>query len=145
MPDPIITPNPREAVREWFAQFGAACARVDYEAGRSLVASDVVSFGTRAEVVSGLDLLEANQWRGVWPNITDFKIDLKSVHAAGEGSTAWGVATWTSTGYDEEGKPFPRPGRATVALERRDGRWIAVHTHFSLNPGTPPRTFGRGS
>lgn len=141
--DSITTPDPVAAVREWFERFGAACARVDYETGRFLVAPDVVSFGTKAEVVSGLDPLEKNQWRGVWPNINDFNIDLSTLHARGEGNTAWGVAIWTSTGYDESGKPFDRPGRATVALERRDGRWLAVHTHFSLNPGTPPRTYGR--
>lgn len=143
MPDLITSPDPVAAVREWFARFAAACAGVDYATGRALVAPDVLSFGTRAEVVCGLDLLEANQWRGVWPNISDFTIDLSTVHAAGEGSTAWGVATWTSTGYDEAGKRFQRPGRATVALERRDGRWLAVHTHFSLSPGTPPGTYGR--
>ena len=53
-----------------------------------------------------------------------------------------GVATWTSTGFHEDGTPFHRPGRATVILERRDGQWLSVHTHFSLNPGTPPRTHG---
>lgn len=142
--EPVTTSEPKQAVREWFASFGAACAQVDYERGRFLVAADVVSFGTKAEVVFGLDPLERNQWRGVWPNITDFKFDPTSIHARGEGGTAWGVATWTSTGYDESGNPFERPGRATVALERRDGRWLAVHTHFSLNPGTPPRTFGPG-
>lgn len=141
--EPITTTDPKSAVLEWFARFGAACASVDYETGRFLVAPHVLSFGTKAEVVQGLDHLEQNQWRNVWPNITDFKIDLTSIHAAGEGDTAWGIATWTSTGYDESGKPFGRPGRATVGLERRDGRWLAVHTHFSLNPGTPARTYGK--
>ena len=143
MTDPITTNDPQTAVREWFARFGACCAAIDFASARELVAPDVVSFGTKAEVVSGLDPLEANQWHGIWGNITDFRIDLAGVTARGEGNTAWGVATWTSTGYDEAGAPFPRPGRATVALERRDGRWLAVHTHFSLNPGTPPRTYGR--
>ena len=70
---------------------------------------------------------------------------------------AWGAAVWSSTGFHEDGAAFDRPGRATVALERRpeapvEGTkgagqtsrpWLAVHTHFSLNPGVPPRTFGR--
>ena len=58
---------------------------------------------------------------------------------------AWGVVTWTSLGFDGNHEPFYRPGRATVTLERRDGIWLAVHSHFSLYPGTPQRTFGRGS
>jgi ketosteroid isomerase-like protein len=103
----------------------------------------VVSFGTRADIVSGLDYLQQNQWEGIWPNIQDFKINLDSIHAGGDERIAWGVATWTSTGFHEDGTSFPRPGRATTILERRNGKWVSVHTHFSLNPGTPPRTYGR--
>ena len=28
------------------------------------------------------------------------------------------------------------------ASEDYDGAWLAVHTHFSLYPGTPQRTYG---
>ncbi len=132
-----------EIAREWFRKLGDACASVDYEAGRSLFAEDVASFGTRADIVVGLDRLQANQWEGIWPNIADFAIDLGSVRGGGDGPTNWGMATWTSMGFDETAFPFHRPGRATVVLERRGGEWLCVHSHFSLNPGTPPRTHGR--
>ena len=92
--------------------------------------------------MSGLDLVRKEQWEGIWPNIREFKIDLDGVRSGGDQRYAWGVATWTSTGFNEAGNSFFRPGRATVALERQDGVWLAVHTHFSLFPGTPPRTFG---
>ena len=131
------------AVREWYARFGACCAAVDYESARSMFAADVMSFGTKAELVSGIDRLQENQWQGIWPNISDFTIDRESIRWGGDEQIAWGIAVWTSTGYDEAGDPFHRPGRATVVLERRDGVWLAVHSHFSLNPGTPPRTYGR--
>ena len=144
-----ITGNDHLAiVREWFAQLSSACASVDYEAGRAIFAEDVASFGTKADIVIGLDPLQANQWEGIWPNIKDFRVDLDSVRGGGDGDSAWGIATWTSTGFHESGESFHRPGRATVALERRktetspEGEWLAVHTHFSLNPGTAPRTFG---
>ena len=32
---------------------------------------------------------------------------------------------------------LPIRGRLTVAFVRRDGRWLATHTHFSLFPGGP--------
>jgi ketosteroid isomerase-like protein len=137
------------AARDWFARLSAACLAVDYEAGRRIFADDVASFGTRADIVVGLEHLQRNQWEGIWPNIAEFKADLDSVRGGGSGNTAWGIATWTSSGFDKDGKAFERPGRATVALEHRRtgvapaGEWLAVHTHFSLNPGTPPRTFGR--
>lgn len=139
----ITNADPKAAVAQWFECLGRCCASVDYPGARAIFADDVVSFGTRADIVSGLDPLQRNQWEGIWPNIQDFQINLDSIHAGGDASVAWGVATWTSTGFHEDGSPFHRPGRATVILERRDGRWLSVHTHFSLNPGTPPRTYGR--
>jgi ketosteroid isomerase-like protein len=139
---PITGADPKAAVSEWFARLGRYCASVDYDSTRAIFAPDVVSFGTRADIVSSLDHLQKNQWEGIWPNIQDFKIDLDSIHAGGDDHVAWGVATWTSTGFHEDGDSFFRPGRATVILERRNGEWLSVHTHFSLNPGTPPRTYG---
>jgi ketosteroid isomerase-like protein len=140
--DMITAADPKAAVAEWFRRLDKNCAAVDYAATRPIFADDVVSFGTRADIVSGLDLLQLNQWEGIWPNIEDFKINLDNIHAGGEQNMAWGVATWTSTGFNEDGTFFSRPGRATTILERRDGAWVSVHTHFSLNPGTPPRTYG---
>lgn len=137
------------AVREWFRRLSGACAAVDYAAGERIFAQDVASFGTKADIVTGLERLRSNQWEGIWPNIAHFQIDLDSVQGGGDGDTAWGIAVWSSTGFDENGDPFDRPGRSTVVLERRKtesnpgGEWLAVHTHFSLNPGTPPTTHGK--
>ena len=145
---PITNPNHLEAVKEWFARLSAACSAVDYEAGRRIFAPDVASFGTKADIVFGARPLQKNQWEGIWPNIEGFEINMSSVHGGGGGTTAWGISTWTSTGFEENGERFHRPGRATVVLERRkterapEGEWLAVHSHFSLNPGTPQRTFG---
>ena len=142
---PIITDNPAEAVNQWFALMERYCAGVNYEGAENIFAEDVVSFGTTMDIVSGRKALREGQWESIWGNISNFKMDLGNVHARGSGSQAWGVVTWTSIGFDGNHKPFYRPGRATVTLERRDGVWLAVHTHFSLYPGTPQRTFGRGA
>ena len=131
------------AIGEWFATLQRCVRAVDYETARGIFAPEVVSFGTRAEMVRGLDSLQAQQWSGVWPVIEDFTFDLEQLHAAADGEVAWAAVPWTSTGFDADGAPFPRPGRATVAFARRDGRWLATHTHFSLHPGTPPRSYGR--
>jgi len=141
----IVTSDPNAAVRDWFERLGRYCAAVDYDAAEAIFAEDVVAFGTRMDVVSGRDALRRNQWEGIWGRIQDFRINMDSIHGGGDGQHAWGVATWTSTGFHEDGRSFDRPGRCTVALERRDGTWLAVHTHFSLFPGTPPRTYGPDS
>jgi ketosteroid isomerase-like protein len=133
----------REQMQAWFRNLQDCVRRVDYTSAVALFAADVASFGTHAEVVTGLEALRASQWSNVWPNIEDFTFDIEQVHGGSDGAGGWAMAPWTSTGFDEQGAPFDRPGRATVTFARRDGTWLAVHTHFSLNPGTPPRTYGR--
>ena len=142
---PVTSPNPIEAVHHWFALMGRYCAAVDYDSAERIFAEDVVSFGTTMDIVTGRAALREGQWESIWGNITGFEMDLDNVSARGSGDQAWGVVTWTSTGYDRDHNPFHRPGRATVTLERRGGTWLAVHTHFSLFPGTPQRTFGKGA
>lgn len=131
-----------DAVHEWFRLLGRYCANEEYEKARAIVADTVVSFGTSANIVAGLASLEENQWANIWPFITDFSFDLDGVRAFGTTNSAWGVATWTSTGYHEDGESFHRPGRATVVVSRTPQGWQAIHTHFSLFPGTPQETFG---
>ena len=131
------------AVHEFFRRLSRNCAAVDYDATEPLFAPDVASFGTKARVVTGLGPLRAQQWERIWGNIEDFEVLLDEVHAGVSGDLAWGMAPWTSTGFHESGETFERPGRASIVLERRNGAWLVVHSHFSLSPGTPPFTFGR--
>ena len=91
---PVITTiSPDEAVREWFGLLGKYCAAIDYESTHAIFAPDVVSFGTKAKIVSGLEPLQANQWEGIWPNIRDFRIEMDTIHAGGDERFAWGIAT----------------------------------------------------
>jgi len=82
------------------------------------------------------------EWSGIWPNIRDFTIEFDQLHWGASGGLAWAMVPWNSTGFHPDGTAFPRPGRATVIFERRDGKWLAIHTHFSLFPGTPQTTHG---
>ena len=106
------------AIVEWFEKLGRCCASVDHQSARAIFAEDVLSFGTRADIVSGLELLHLNQWEGIWPNIQDFKINMETIHSGGDQHNAWGVATWTSTGFHDDGSSFERPGRAAVFAKR---------------------------
>src|SRR5262249_24124648 len=54
------------------------------------------------------------------------------VHAAGD--SAWIAGAWLTEVTGPDGRPFTRPGRGTFVLERRGGKWLAVHSHFSLLP-----------
>jgi ketosteroid isomerase-like protein len=127
-------------LREWLRAWQACVRAVDFAGGRKLCAPDIVAFGTVAPFVEGLDTVEREQWRRVWPVINDFTIDVDHARGAVTGDRGWIAATWDSRGTLADGGTFPRPGRCTLAFERRDGRWLATHTHFSLTPapGTTP-------
>ena len=67
-------------VREWLADWGEEVAAVRMDAARRRFTPDVVAFGTRADVVRGIDQLYEHQWHRVWPAIEDFRF---------ENSAAW--------------------------------------------------------
>jgi ketosteroid isomerase-like protein len=132
-----------EPLRDWFRVWNACLLSVDFARARSLFDPHVSGFGTHADIVFGLDRLEAEQWRNVWPLISEFKFNVERLHGGIVDQHAWAACPWTSTGYDKDGIAFARPGRATVILKYAPSGWRGVHTHFSLNPGTPARTYGR--
>lgn len=138
----IVAGDPATAVQEWFEKMSSFCSSVDYGSAREIFDDDVASFGTQADAVTGLDRLQREQWEQVWPRTSGFKVLMDSVQGGGSGEIAWGMAVWTSTGYDEAGREFERPGRATVVLRRMDGRWKAIHTHFSLFRSTSRESHG---
>ncbi|MGI8550440.1 MAG: YybH family protein [Dehalococcoidia bacterium] len=123
--------------RAWLLALQDCVRMVDYQSGRRLFADDVVAFGSRVNLLHGLDDLQAAQWSGVWPNISEFSFTLQHLDCRRLGDALLLVVPWTSTGYHPDGASFDRPGRATVVLHRRGDVWLAVHTHFSLTPGTP--------
>jgi ketosteroid isomerase-like protein len=133
-------------MRDWFATWAGYVRARDYTAARALFHAEVVGFGTRMHVVRGLDRLEAQQWRNVWPTIRDFTFVLDELHCevSTDSCQAWAVVPWVSTGLHEDGTSFDRPGRATVIFTRAMPAepWRAIHTHISLAPGTPQRSYG---
>jgi ketosteroid isomerase-like protein len=131
-----------EALRDWFGEWNRYVMACDFESARSLFDAAVSGFGTFAAMVHGREALEREQWRNVWPKITGFNFEVDKLHGDIRGEMAWAAVPWSSTGYHQDGSAFDRPGRATVVLKQEAGRWLGVHTHFSLAPGTPARTFG---
>jgi ketosteroid isomerase-like protein len=146
MPLPEADPATAAAVRDWLARFATCVREVDYAAARPFWHPEIVIFGTYQELVRSLTVWTETQWDKVWPRTADFAFDLPNtlVLASPDGSMAVAVAPWTSTGFQPDGKPFPRPGRATIVLQRQpDGRWLGVHSHMSLGRGVPQESHGR--
>lgn len=126
-----------EIAREFLLEMQECVRSVDYARAHALFAGDVVAFGTFAAVVSGRERLECEQWRNVWPTIRDFTFRLQELHCLGTEQALCVVVPWDSVGRGADAQPFNRPGRATLLLAPRGGRWVAAHSHFSLAPARP--------
>jgi len=135
-------PTPEQDALDWLRDFEAACRGRNFDAGRRMFAPDAVAFGTWAMAVHGLDNIEREQWRHVWPRIRGFTFEPGPVVGA-SGDTAWIAAAWHSEATGADGEPFTRPGRATFILARRGGRWQCVHSHVSLRPTQSESAHGR--
>jgi len=135
-------PTPDQDALTWLREFEAACRGRNFDAGRLMFAQDAVAFGTWAMAVHGLDNIEREQWRNVWPRIRGFTFE-PGPEIRTDGDTAWIAAGWRSEATGPDGRPFSRPGRATFILSRRDGRWLCVHSHVSLQPTQSESAHGR--
>ena len=134
-------------VKAWLATWQPCVKELKFEKAQSLFVENTASFGTHMDVVEGIGALEENQWRNVWPNIEEFEWDFDNIKigVSPDRLMAFLITTWNSKGFGKEGNSFDRPGRTTVILSRSqtDASWLGIHTHFSLHPGTPYRTFGK--
>jgi ketosteroid isomerase-like protein len=133
-------------VRRWFQQLQLYVQLVDFVGARPLFAEDMITFGTYAPFTTGREATEKEQWRNVWGRIDQFRwlLDDLRIIISSDRLMATGMAVFQSTGYTEDGQPFDRPGRATVVLVRGavGEEWVAQHTHVSLFPNVPARSFG---
>ena len=127
--------DPIAPLRTWLREWQARVQAQDFAGGRALCAPEMIAFGTRAEMVEGLDDVVEQQWSHVWPRIRAFTVHAESARGGIDGDRGWVAAQWDSLGVRADGTTFPRPGRLTILFECRDGRWLATHTHFSLTPG----------
>jgi ketosteroid isomerase-like protein len=124
---------------EWLKQWERMINAMDFEAARPLFADSVVSFGTFAGFLYGLDQLEAHQWRKIWPTITDFKFEEPNIlFSKDDPGTATLAVLWHSRGRAKNGGWYPRKGRATLILKNDKGSLRCIHSHLSMEPGIPP-------
>jgi ketosteroid isomerase-like protein len=135
----------RPDVAGWLADWVACIRDRDVDRGRRLFAADCISFGTRGEVLRGLDELAEQQWAPVWAATRDFAFmpddtaDFGRSDESVDDDILVVCRRWTSTGIRPDGSGYPREGRATIVLCRAPDAphgLRAVHTHLSLRPDT---------
>jgi ketosteroid isomerase-like protein len=133
-------------IQRWFERLQLQVESVDFVGARPLFAEDMIAFGTVTAFVIGRDAAEKEQWRSVWSRIDQLRWRLDDLHTiiSGDRLTAVAMVVFDSTGYSDDGKPYDRPGRATVVLARTaiGDEWVAQHTHMSLFRDVPTRSFG---
>ncbi|MCH9670138.1 MAG: nuclear transport factor 2 family protein [Gammaproteobacteria bacterium] len=146
MKDRFAFDEDKASLKSWYDKWSGCVAAVDFENARALFANDVVGFGTFMDMVEGLDALEANQWRAIWPTIKNFRFrtEMLRVSVSPDRLHAMAMVPWESTGFEASGEAYDRPGRATTVLVRTnlDAPWLGIHTHFSLYPREVQLSFG---
>ena len=107
---------------------------LDYEGVRDLIPDDGVYFGSAAVKAHGYDELYEKQFSRVWPVIDQFKIDPSSISIHTSDKIAWAICLFESTVPVTGVEPPARKGRMTFIFERRNEKWVMVHSHDSLYP-----------
>ena len=129
-----MEPDARSIAVAWLAEMQASVRAVDFARCRAIFAADIVGFGTHIDAAVGLEALERDQWRHIWGRIQHFTFALDQLHCAVSGAGLWLACPWSSESRGADGAWHARPGRITAVLEKRDERWLAVHTHHSVAP-----------
>lgn len=139
-------PEDLEAVRTWFRKLEGYVNALDFVGSYPLTREDFLAFGTFADFVVGREEAEKNQWRKVWTTIDNFRFrdDIRAI-VSPDRLFAVGLAVFDSTGFNEDGTPFDRAGRATVTFDRAGvgDPWVANHSHMSLFRGVPQVSYGK--
>ena len=134
------------SIKLWYSEWENYVQNKNYSSAMNLFENYVVSFGTWMNVVEGLDQLQLNQWKNIWPTISKFRFltDTLVIQLSPDKLFANSIIIWDSIGYKNDGNSFERTGRATVTLKRENfnSNWKGIHTHFSLNRGVPQQSFG---
>jgi ketosteroid isomerase-like protein len=140
LPLPVADAATTAELHDWLDRFAACVREVDFKSAYPFWHDDIVIFGTFQELVSSRQAWTDTQWQNVWPRTADFRFDLANtmILLSPDGGMATLITPWTSTGFHPDGTPFPRPGRATLVLQKQaDGRWVGVHSHMSLARNVP--------
>jgi ketosteroid isomerase-like protein len=145
----IAPPDPDDLarVKAWFQRLSDHVRAVDYEGARPIFADDMIAFGTFENFITGREAVEKAQWRNEWGVTAGFRFRMDDIRAivSRDRLTAIGMGVFDSTGYREDGTPYERPGRTTIAFSRKavGADWVCDHSHMSLFRDVPTRSFGK--
>lgn len=101
----------------------------------------VVSGGPEPPISGWANYLTAYQTQRA--HMRSVRLDRTNTYTKVSGNSAWSTYDWVFTGV-VDGTPMSARGHTTLALEKRDGRWLIVLNHTSVatqGPAAPaPKT-----
>lgn len=123
-------------LQSWLMEFASAVRDRNYEPARELFHVDVTGFGTVSDRYVGIDELQQQQWQPVWDRTEGFEFDLAETDYWADGELHVVITVWSSVGVAADGGRRLRRGRATLVLSESVDGFKALHTHFSMAPGS---------
>ena len=127
------SPSTQAAVEATLQQWKDAYSRRDVDGALAVIApdDDVVGIGTGPdEWRVGPEEFKAQLERD-FAQAEALSVDYEPLVVSEAGPVAW-VAGRARVQARVEGQDVTLTGRFTAVLERRDGRWLLLQTHFSL-------------
>lgn len=128
----------------WLDAFAACVRNRDYAGGQRLFSPNVHGFGTRTREALGMAALLREQWQPTWERTRDFAFLYDASNPpilvwSADRSQVVVMVSWSSWGVDtpadwEHQEPYHRQGRSTLVLQKSVPDWLAIHTHFSMDP-----------
>jgi ketosteroid isomerase-like protein len=112
-----------------------AIEKGDIKRYASHIHPDYTAFNeTATELLSGKDneLAAVKSWLSSASNITTQMHDEKVTIV---GDIAWLTYLWSDSGMDN-GKTFSSKGKSTRLYKKEKGRWLCIHSHFTLMPNS---------
>lgn len=123
-------------VRAVLAKFSDSYAKRDMEGLLACLAPDpdVVLYGTGAdEKRTGLAEIQFQAQRD-WDQTDEISMAFDKISVSAAGPVAW-TAVDGAFQIRAGGQKMRLPARGSFVLERRNGNWLVVHTHFSVPAG----------
>jgi len=112
-----------------------AIEKNDIERYASYIHPQYTAFNeTATELFTGKEkeMIAVKSWLS---QASDIKTNMHNAKVTVVGDIAWLTYIWTDSGMEND-KVFRSKGKSTRLYKNENGRWLCIHSHFTLMPST---------
>jgi ketosteroid isomerase-like protein len=95
---------------------------------------DFTSFGENDTYLNEGKDYELRSYRDYLTRVRDVHTEMHQPKVTVRGDVAWITYYWTDAGYTMEGERITSRGKSTRIFVRENGRWLAIHGHYTAVP-----------